>query len=265
MKRTLTLLLILLLSAISLFAVETSDTLRVVAYKKEKSSTPTNSLQVIDALTGTLKTIPNGSSGSHDTHYDDDKHLNMSDYINNYLDDSSRTFTDLELSKKALFSVHVNGNSTGNYTVSISFGKFANLDTGDYPNAIIKNVYYLGKFNAFFTSTGTSTSTISKSGTAYYCSVEKGTYSTEKITVDSTTTQGTGDSLSFSWKVGSKTSSSSSYIYDKNTVIDYWEAEAMVALIIDKTTYTSKDSSGNDVIPNGEYEAVITVSLTVIS
>lgn len=262
MKRTLTLLLILLLSAISLFAVETSDTLKVVAYKKEKSSTPTNSLQVIDALTGTLKTIPNGSSGSHDHHYDD-KHLNMSDYINNYLDDSSRTFTDLELSKKALFSVHVNGNSTGTYTVSISFGKFANLDSTNYPNAVIKNVYYLRKFNAFFTSEGTSTSTISKSGTTYYCSVEKGTYSTEKITVDSTTTQGTGDSLSFSWKVGSKTNSSGSYVYTKDTVIDYWEAEAMVALIIDKTTYTSKDTSGNDVIPNGEYEAVITVSLTV--
>lgn len=263
MKRTLTLLLILLLSAFSLFAVEYTDTLKVVAYKKEKSNTPTNSLQVIDALTGTLKTIPNESSGSHATHHDDDKHLNMSDYINNYLDDSSRTLTDLELSKKAIFSVHVNGNSTGNYTVSISFGKFANLDLTNYPNAVIKSVYYLRKFNAFFTSTGISTSTISKSGTTYYGSVEKGTYSTAAITVDSSTTAGTGDSLSFSWKVGSKTNSYGSYVYTKDTVIDYWEAEAMVALIIDKDTYTSKDTSGNDVIPNGEYEAVITVSLTV--
>ncbi len=263
MKRTLTLLLILLLSAFSLFAGETSDTLRVVAYKKEKSNEPTNSLQVIDALTGTLATIPNESSGSHAEHHDDAKHLNMSDYINNYLDDSTRTFTELELSRKALFSVHVNGNSTGSYTINISFGKFANLDSTTYPDAVIKNVYYLRKFNAFFTSTGTSKNTVSKNDTTYYGSVEKGIYSTDKITVYSSTSEGTGDSLSFSWKVGSKTTSGGSYNYDKDTVIDYWEAEAMVALIIDKTTYTSKDSSGNDVIPNGEYEAVITVSLTV--
>ena len=247
----------------SLFAVADNE-LQVVAYKKQKSTKQTNSLTIIDALTGTLATIPNETL-VHATQHNDSKHLNMTDYINNYLDDGSKTtYTDLELSKKAIFSVHVNGNATGKYTVKITFGNFANITD---PSKVIKNVYYLRKYNAFFTSTGSRTSSIkNNNGTTIYCDIDSSLTSpdTDGLTVDGTDNE--EKSFTFAWQVG-KGSTSGSYNYDSSStetdVVDYWEVEAMIALVVDKATYTAKDSSGNDVIPNGEYEAEITVSLKV--
>lgn len=251
----------------SLFAVADNE-LQVVAYKKQKSTKQTNSLTIIDALTGTLATIPNETL-VHATQHNDSKHLNMTDYINNYLDDGSKTtYTDLELSKKAIFSVHVNGNATGTYTVKITFGNFANITD---PSKVIKNVYYFRKYNAFFTSTGSRTSSIeNNNGTTIYCDIDSSVESpdTTGLSVpDTDSTKNTEKSFEFAWKVGKKTSTSDPYNYASSStetdVVDYWEVEAMIALVVDKATYTAKDSSGNDVIPNGEYEAEITVSLTV--
>lgn len=236
MKKILTLLMILILITSSIFAADSKEdnpgqkALEVVAYKKDKGKDSLN-LKIIDALTGALDTINSG------------ERIDMSNYVNKYVDTVKETYTDLELGKKAIFSIHVSGNVTGTYICTITINEFARWkDTEssgahvyDYNNVIHAN-YYLRQVQAVFSETETTTKDTDK------------TISKSTGTTDITTKQGSGaKTLQFQWTVS-----------DNVTQKDYWDVRAMVAMVLKTDVY--KDDNA---VPNGVYEAPITVKLTL--
>ena len=261
MKRILTITLILILSVCSLSAVTTaSDSFEVVAYKKQKTTEPISKLEIIDALTGDLKNISNNTE------------IEMTKYVNNYVEDtsskittstsgekttvSSTTYKETALNEKAIFSIHVNGNATGSYSITTTFGEFAKIDDS---TKVIKAYYFLRRCNGFFTSTGSKTSQNSEKTLDCQISDISITDKVEQIA----SVKGEGvKSLGFSWTVNSKSTDDTKYstTITKDTVVDYWEVEAMVALVIDKTVYNTL--TGDDSVPNGTYKAMITVNMT---
>ena len=236
MKKILTLLMILILITSSIFAADSTEdnpgqkALEVVAYKKDKGKDSLN-LKIIDALTGALNTINSG------------ERIDMSNYVNKYVDTVKETYTDLELGKKAIFSIHVSGNVTGTYICTITINEFARWkDTEssgahvyDSDNVIHAN-YYLRQVQAVFSETETTTKDTDK------------TISKSTGTTDITTKQGSGaKALQFQWTVS-----------DNVTQKDYWDVRAMVAMVLKTDVY--KDDNA---VPNGVYEAPITVKLTL--
>ena len=237
MKKILTLLMILLLITSSVFAADSTEdnpgqkALEVVAYKKDKTKNSL-SMKIIDALTGALDTIGSG------------QRIDMSNYVNKYVDTVKDSYTDLELGKKAIFSIHVSGNVTGTYICTITINEFARWpgDTDssgahvyDSDNVIHAN-YYLRQVQAVFSDTETTTKDTDK------------TISKSTGTTDITTKQGSGaKTLQFQWTVS-----------DNVTQKDYWDVRAMVAMVL-KTDVYNDDTA----VPNGVYEAPITVKLTL--
>lgn len=235
MKKILTLLMILILITSSVFAADSTEdnpgqkALEVVAYKKDKGKDSLN-LKIIDALTGALDTINSG------------ERIDMSNYVNKYVDTVKDSYTDLELGKKAIFSIHVSGNVTGTYICTITINEFARWSDTESSGAHVydsKNVihanYYLRQVQAVFSKTETTTKDTDK------------TISKSTGTTDITTKQGSGaKTLQFQWTVS-----------DNVTKEDYWDVRAMVAMVLKTDVYNDDNA-----VPNGIYEAPITVALS---
>ncbi len=245
MKKILSFLMILILITSSMFAVESTENeetpttntddgsqkiLKVVAYKKDKSTNEL-SMKIIDALTGALATIGDG------------QRIDMSNYVNKYVDTVKDSYTDLELGKKAIFSIHVSGNVSGTYICTITINEFARWSDTESSGAHVydsKNVihanYYLRQVQAVFSDTETVKKDTNKE-------ITKST-----VTTDVETYEGSGaKTLQFQWKVS-----------DNVTKKDYWDVRSMVAMVL-KTDVYNDDKA----VPNGIYEAPITVKLTL--
>ncbi len=243
MKKLLILLLVLMTAVFSVSAADSTEdtgtattaanagqkTLEVVAYKKDKSQ-ESLTMKIIDALTGALDTITAG------------QRIDMSNYVNKYVDTVKDSYTDLELGKKAIFSIHVSGNVTGTYVCTITIKEFAKWTDTDNsgahtysPDYVIHANYYLRQIQAVFSETETSTKDSSK------------TISKSTMTTDVETKKGSGEkTLQFKWTVSENVTNN-----------DYWDVRAMVAMVL-KTDVYKDDSS----VPNGVYEAPITVTIT---
>ncbi len=251
MKRTLLLILILLLSAFSLFADDKTDTLIVKAYKKKVGTEASFDARVIDALTGSLDVISKNAE------------IDMSNYVNKFLGSFISSVEDVKaIRNRAIFSFHCGGNYTGTFTVTIKFESLAyygedgtqERDTSKY----IATQYWFLKddFKAYFGANRTGSATDSSGNT-------------EKITITSPTdNKGVkvygGDSetpgtIELKWTV---TGYSESTDTPKKTITqNTWDVEAMVAMILlendpdGKTGYNSAD--------NGYYRAPVTITMNI--
>jgi hypothetical protein len=269
MKKLSILLLVLMMAVFSVNAAETGntattttktfnekggDTLTIKAYKKKKTGGQDFTIKVIDALTGSLDDI-------FERNNTDIKVINIDNYVDKFLGSTSDT---TGLRKKAIFSIHAGGNIKGDVTVKVTFspltlytlktesdteGTFLTIKDENGNNVtykkgdkVIKVKYFMQDINYYFTSAGASVATDSSS-------------QTEKIELTGNTTgnvevtdKSENNYLSFSWKV---TPGDSSSLATEN----YWDVEAMFAMIIDSTTY-------NDNKTDGTYIAPITISIT---
>ena len=237
MKKRVALILVLLL-AVALFAGENGDiqTLVISAYKKAKSDTPSYSLTIYDALSEGLKTV-----GTNED-------IDISNYVSKYLGTYSSTasYSAIELGKRAAFSVHVDGNAPGSYTLSISYMPLAKSEknsktnevTFDY-SQIITATYLFSEYSVFFSESEAKTSKDEKQK----ISITSGSPSDPAVTVKSTD----GATTTMQWTVSTVSGDTSA------TVGSAWQAHGMVALFVDKTSYDKAD--------NTVYRAKITVLL----
>ncbi len=251
MKRTLTLLLILLLSAFSLFADDRTDTLTVKAYKKQSSTEAIYDARVIDALTGSLDVISKNTE------------VDMSNYVNKFLGSFLTTVSSSEekaVRNKAIFSFHVGGNYTGTFTVTVKFESLAycgedgksERNTDKY---IAAQYWFLkNDFKAYF---GNRTQSATDSSG-----------NTEKITINlptaNTSATVVGDNyqeIEFKWTVVGYTSSTDST--PKTITQNTWDVEAMVAMILLETTDTTNSYTGYNSADNGVYKAPITITMSI--
>ncbi len=243
MKKLLILLLVLMTAVFSANADEspkktygTGDTLTIKAYKKDKAVGQTYTLKVVDALTGSLDDITKYADGNRE--------INIDDYVNKFLGSVN---DEVGLSRKAIFSIHVGGNITSSFKVSVKFEDFARYTLNDKTwtktkneSEVIKVKYFMRDMNYFFTSTGTTTATDSTNKTETISSSS----SDATVTVDSLGGYGI---LEFIWTVSSKNTG-------RTSTENYWDVETMFAMIIDSSTYEAK--------ANGTYRAPITITLT---
>lgn len=264
MKRTLTLLLILLLSAFSLFADDTlsTDTLTVKAYKNKKSNTEIVEMKVIDALTGTLATFKDNTPENNSI-------IDMTNYLKTYLGNTSvDQSSDSNLASKAAFSVHVTGNQVETFTLTVKFKALAyygesGVDrrytaesrvSADYNNYITAR-FYLIDYQYIFTDTDTST--VTNNGITNTIADATPTGYSKNVTVPSTTPSASSDPesiITYKWKVTS-TDSSATYISK------YWDVRATFAMILNEGNSSTAGSYIK--APNGIYKAPVTVSLTI--
>lgn len=250
MKKRILVICIFILIVSILSAAEASSELKIKAYKKDKSLDPTHTLKIIDALTGSLEDIKNKAT----------KEIEIDNYVNKYLG----TFDDKTgISKRAIFSIHIGGNRKGSFTVNVTFSPLAlstydssaktwkaDKNTDGTLKGIISVQYWLCDMNFYFTSTGTASAndetfkeTIEKQSPIYKGNVAP--YTTCNITSSST------GILSYSWTVTSTTTDTS-----KKITANYWDVEAMFAMIIDSESYSSSENA------DGTYAAPITISFT---
>ncbi len=251
MKRTLILLLILLLSAFSLFADDSTDTLIVKAYKKKVGTEASFDARVIDALTGSLDVISKNAE------------IDMSNYVNKFLGSFITSVSDAKaIRNRAIFSFHCGGNYTGTFTVTITFDSLAycgedgtqERDTSKY----IATQYWFLKddFKAYFGANRTWKATDSSENTE-----------TIEITFPTTNQYATvygGDSetagiITFKWTVTgySESTDTPSKTITQNT----WDVEAMVAMILLEND--SGDYKGYNSVQNGYYRAPVTITMNI--
>lgn len=254
MKRTLLLLLILLLSAFSLFADDKTDTLIVKAYKKKVGTEASFDARVIDALTGSLDVISKNAE------------IDMSNYVNKFLG----SFIDINSVKdtkairnRAIFSFHCGGNYTGTFTVTIKFESLAycgedGTQERDKSKYIATQFLFLkDDFKAYFGANRTGSATDS-SGKEEKIEKTSSTDKNQSATVYGGNSETTG-TIEFKWKVTGYTDSTDT---PKKTITqNTWDVEAMVAMILlesdsdGKTGYNSAD--------NGYYRAPVTITMNI--
>lgn len=256
MKKILTLTLILIFSVCSVFAValQSTDTLTVAAYKKTKSENATYKLNVYDAIAANLASI--GNNGE----------IDISNSVSKFVETDKTSYDSLALGKLAVFSVHIDGNTTGNFKLTITFNSFAKHTTSDnvetvHYDKVITTTYRLSDYTAVFSDTEASTSP-----------EENPTYSIDKLdsTIDNkTVTDSTEIGKSgimiksdnnednnenvqktavFQWSVSDDNDSSS-----EGEVVSQWQVHLMAAMIIDESSY--------DKAENGFYKAPVALKL----
>ncbi len=252
MKRTLLLLLILLLSAFSLFADDKTDTLTVKAYKKKVGTEASFDARVIDALTGSLDVISKNAE------------IDMSNYVNKFLGSFITSVSDAKaIRNRAIFSFHCGGNYTGTFTVTITFGSLAyygedgtqERDTSKY----IATQYWFLKddFKAYFGANRTGSATDS-SGKTEIIKITSPTDNNLSATVYGGNTETTG-TIVFKWTV---TGHSESTDTPKKTITqNTWDVEAMVAMILLEND--SGDYKGYNKADNGYYRAPVTITMNI--
>lgn len=254
MKRTLLLLLILLLSAFSLFADDKTDTLIVKAYKKKVGTEASFDARVIDALTGSLDVITKNAE------------IDMSNYVNKFLGTFITSVSDAKaIRNRAIFSFHCGGNYTGTFTVTIKFESLAycgedgtaERDTSKY----IATQYWFLKddFKAYFGANRTNTAKDSNNKDETITIIDE--HSDEKnlsATVYGGESETTG-TIEFKWKV---TGYSESTDTPKQTITqNTWDVEAMVAMILLEND--SGDYKGYNSADNGYYRAPVTITMNI--
>ncbi len=241
MKKILAVLLSLLVTVSFVNADSTGGDhaeLTVLAYKKEKTTEGVWNMKIIDALTGKLNNIGSGDR------------IQVDDYVSKYVEtpkknssgeiDPSR-YSKLDLSHKAIFSLHINGNVSGTFKAEVTFGSFAKDGEA---TKYIKCYYFYNQLNAFFTSTGKGTGNVTTQ------TVKASSGTTTAVTVTNA-----ARSLGFTVTAyDSAKSKSSGKTYEPYTLDDYWETEVMFAMIMDEESYGTID--------NGVYMAPITVTVT---
>ncbi len=251
MKRTLLLILILLLSAFSLFADDKTDTLTVKAYKKKVGTEASFDARVIDALTGSLDVISKNAE------------IDMSNYVNKFLGSFITSVSDAKaIRNRAMFSFHCGGNYTGTFTVKIEFGSLAycgedgtqERDTSKY----IATQYWFLKddFKAYFGANRTGSATDSSENT-------------EKIEITSPTTNQyatvyggdseTAGTITFKWTVTGYSDSTDTT--PKTITQNNWDVEAMVAMILLEND--DGDYKGYNSADNGYYRAPVTITMNI--
>lgn len=252
MKRTLLLLLILLLSAFSLFADDKTDTLIVKAYKKKVGTEASFDARVIDALTGSLDVISKNAE------------IDMSNYVNKFLGSFIDSVSDAKaIRNRAIFSFHCGGNYTGTFTVTITFGSLAycgedgtsDRDTSKY----IATQYWFLKddFKAYFGANRTGSATDS-SGNTETIKITSPTENNLSAKVYGGATETTG-TIEFKWTV---TGYSDSTDTAKKTITqNTWDVEAMVAMILLENDSDSK--TGYNSAENGYYRAPVTITMNI--
>ena len=242
MKRLSILLIFLLFLSFLLFAADgntggSEQSFVVSAYKKEQITTPNFQLSIYDALSSDLKTVSVGSD------------INISNYISKYLGTYSSTYSAIELGKRAVFSVHVDGNAPGNYTLLVEYGPLAPSTkdsstqsvTIDESGTIIKATYLFSQYSVFFSESEAKTSKDGKQTIAFTDSYPSNT----AVTISSKNKSGT---TTAKWTV--------SEVKGDTTAVtgSYWQVHAMVALFIDNDSY---ENAGNGIT----YRAKVTVTL----
>jgi len=251
MKRTLTLLLILLLSAFSLFAddKDKEDTLTVKAYKKKVGTEASYDARVIDALTGSLDVISKNAE------------VDMSNYVNKFLGSFLTTVSSSEekaVRNKAIFSFHVGGNYTGTFTVKIKFESLAYCGEDGKSNRVtskyIAAQYWFLKndFKAYF---GNRTQTAKDSDNKDETIAITSPATNQSVTV-------VGDNyqeITFSWTVTGYSSSTDTP--PKTITQNNWDVEAMVAMILLEND--SETHKGYNSAENGVYKAPITITMSI--
>lgn len=254
MKKFLVMLLVLVLAVFSLDAASggNSATLTIKAYKKSKGSGKLT-VKVIDALTGSLDDIFNTDEVNNA--------IIINDYVNKFIGDMTDT---TGINRKAIFSVHVAGNMTGSFSVTVTFSplrRYTASSQSDYTNNsgseyyekvmikgsdtywvtsssadVIPVTYYMKDINYFFTATGTTTGASNTDEIS--CNTQE---ASKKVPADNSSDS---TSLSFAWTVSGSGSS-------------YWDMETMFAMIIDQSGYDSVKGSGTFMAP---IEIVISAS-----
>ncbi len=250
MKRTLTLLLILLLSAFSLFADDKTDTLTVKAYKKKVGTEASYDARVIDALTGSLDVISKNAE------------VDMSNYVNKFLGSFLTRVSSSEekaVRNKAIFSFHVGGNYTGTFTVNIKFESLAyygedGKSDRDISKYIAAQYWFLkNDFKAYF---GNRTGEVKDANNSTIDKIEIISPTANTYVNVYNSTSGT---IELKWKVTNSTSKKDS---KGNSITENtWDVEAMVAMILlenDSGTYKGYNSA-----ENGVYKAPITITMSI--
>ena len=221
MKKRAVLILLLLLS-LALFAGANGDiqSFEISAYKKAKSDTPSYNLSIYDALSNDLKAV-----GTNED-------IDISNYVSKYLGtyDKNASYSSIELGKRAAFSVHVDGNAPGSYTLSITYQPLAKSEknsktnevTFDY-SQIITATYLFSQYSVFFSASEAKKSKDEKQT----ISISTGSPSNPAVTVDSSN----GATTTMQWTVSTVSGDTSA------TVGSDWQAHGMVALFIDQTSY----------------------------
>ncbi len=244
MKRLLILLIFLLLFSFALSANTggNEQSFVVSAYKREASASPVYKLSIYDALSSDLQTVDNGAD------------VNISNYVSKYLGTyvAGNSYSAIELGKRAAFSVHVDGNAPGSYTLEVSYGPLApsskDASTGvvtinpteNGNTTIIKATYLFSQYSVFFSASEAKTS---EDGKQTIELVNNSPLNTA-VTIDGEKTGTT----TMNWKVEKVNGDETAEVGSS------WQAHAMVALFIDKVSYDSA--------PNGKiYRAQITVTL----
>lgn len=249
MKKVLTLMMVLMLAAFSLFAATSTAELEVKAYKKVSDGDPIYDARVIDALTGSLDVLTKGQT------------VDMSNYVNKFLGTflSSNPVSTDNIGNKAIFSFHVGGNYIGTFKVNIkiqslaSYGKDGKSDRDE--SKYIAAQYWFQDYKLYF---GNRTqSATGKGGDKETISSVSTPKSIGQVAYGSTPA-----SFDFSWKVvGATTAENGTDVITTNT----WDIEAMVAMILLSADTTSGSTTylGYKSADNGVYMAPITITMTI--
>ena len=286
MKKLIILLLVLMMAVFSVDAADTEATLTIKAYKKAKSNSGTLEMKVIDALTGTLATFAEGSTGSK---------IDMTNYVKTYLGDTSKKYATNDditgLTRRAAFSVHVSGNYKGSFTVTTTIkslayyadqsnestryctaskdatsGKITYTESLD--NYLTTKFYFID-YQLLFTSEDTASVEYTPTGSTekYTDTIKSGTVKADgsetkgyipAITVIPGTGEGTKKdehTIAFSWTVSTTNPA------DVDYVSYYWDVRASFAMILEEGSTSTAHSYNYKDLPKGVYKAPVTVTI----
>ena len=148
MKKISIILLILLFSTIAVFAVTSTTTFTINAYKVGTYNEEHISMEAYDALQETLTKIVAGEK------------LDLSPYTSNLKNNSADSSYSVEpYNRHVIFSFHVDGNCNGSYKLSVSIGplKHVYADGTERTTNTITAYYEMRDVSCVFTSTYKST------------------------------------------------------------------------------------------------------------
>lgn len=274
MRRTFTIIFFLILSTSCLLAINTRghyfDSFNISAYKIGVTENESDyfKLYVVDSIYDSF-VEPTGSEAQ----------IDISNKVNNYLDDlrnNPQPRTTTFNADTMVFHVIAMGNRTGNYTLSISFGRLEN-ENGD----VIRTAYTMGNARINFEN---SASKITWNGYTYYVSApikktEPGrqqnsdswfsslmnTNPVEPSQKFTNVISNAAGSVGLEWAIAVPNKEFFHEDYDsflgihydytytlENEISPLWIARSAVAMSIDQKDYES--------CPNGEYKAAVTVT-----
>lgn len=235
MKRMTSIFVIVLFIVSSVYAISSTTSFTINAYKVGTYSEPHITMEAYDALEANLTMIKSGNQ------------LDLSNYTSNLKNNSEDSSYSVEpYDRHVIFSFHVDGNYNGSFKLSVQIGPLvhSNSDgTVKDSSHVITAYYEMRDTSCVFTSTYKSTG--EKGGKA-----STPTLSPLYIIVPVSDSDSIPQSFVSTWTISNI----------RTGEYENWRAQGSVGISIDRTSYKK---AADDSARNGLYMAGVTITLEV--